>query len=326
MPETAHAIGVDVGGTTISAIAVASDGSVIHRVNEPSEIGSWQRVLAAATRTTRKALAEVKWDDSGLLGIGFGVPGNIRRDGTCGIAPNLTDQSDYPIREKLQEQFSSPVKVVNDVNAAAFGEFTFGAGQGVSNFLMITIGTGIGGGVIVDSQLQYGPSGSAGEIGHMTVEPYGPQCTCGNHGCLEALAAKNAIIRRAAAKLEAGRKSSLTETAGSNFSSLNPAMIAHAASNGDVVASETLEETGIAIGIALANVVALLDPDRIAIGGGIASAGELLFEPIRKTVAQRNTFSEFAPCQIMPATLGNSAGAIGAAALAIEAVRTQEEQ
>jgi len=187
---------------------------------------------------------------------------------------------------------------------------------------MITLGTGIGGGVIIDSELRLGSSEGFSEVGHMTVEPNGRLCGCGNHGCWEAMAARDAIIDRAARAIQTGRATSLAKY-GQKLTELTPEVISDAAKGGDAIAREVLDETGMYLGIGVANLIQLYNPEVFIIGGGIAQAGDLLFDPIRRTVNARAQMVPATTCKIVPAALGDDAGVIGASVLVLDQLQAQ---
>ncbi len=228
---------------------------------------------------------------------------------------NLPGWGGMPLAERVQEIFGLPVCVDNDANAAAWGEKQFGAGQGVAHLICITIGTGIGGGVILDGQLYHGATGVAGEIGHLTVNPDGLPCNCGSFGCLEAYAAGPAIVVRAQKAVRTGAKTALIQMTDNRPEDITVPLIARAASEGDPLAWQVMQETGRYLGAGLAGLVNVLNPERIVIGGGVAQAGDSLLKPIERTVRARAMPAATEALQIVPAQLGEDAGVIGAAAL-----------
>jgi glucokinase len=217
-----------------------------------------------------------------------------------------------PIREALE----LPAFMLNDVAVQTLGEHRFGAGQGYSHMVMITLGTGIGGGAIIDDELRIGPTEGFAEVGHMTVEPDGPFCGCGNRGCWEALAGRDAIVRRAVSKIQQGKQTSIAEMVDYRLGSITPALIVRCAEEGDDIALQVLTETGCYIGVGIANLIQLYNPEVFVIGGGIAQAGRPLFDPILRTVRARAHMVPASTCRILPSQLGDDAGIIGASVLA----------
>jgi glucokinase len=256
-----------------------------------------------------------------IAGVGMGVPGTHKSaEGIVLWSPNFKDWNNVQLLAPIREHLGLPVFMGNDANMAAFGEYTFGAGRGSKCMVMLTLGTGIGSGLIIDGKIYTGVSEAAPEIGHHIIVANGPICGCGRYGCLEALAKRDAIIDRAARKVNAGRKTLLTKKFGDDLLHLTPAIIAEAANEGDLVSIETFEETGYYIGIGVANAINILNPDKVVIGGGIAQAGDLLFGPIKRTVAINALPAALEACEILPAELGDDAGMLGGAAIVMQSL------
>ena len=204
----------------------------------------------------------------------------------------------------------------NDANVVAMAENAFGAGKEFQDFICATLGTGIGGAIVVGGNVVTGADGTAGEIGHTTVDPDGPLCNCGNHGCLERFVGIKYIVARALSKLESGtQESRLPKMVDGQLENLTPKIIAQAAEQGDSLAREVFEETGMYLGIAFANLVNILNPEAIVLGGGVSNAGELIFGPIRETIQRRAMIVPRKTVQVVRATLGHDAGIIGASLL-----------
>jgi glucokinase len=241
------------------------------------------------------------------------------------FSPNFADSRGVPILPPINATLGLPSFMLNDVAVQTLGEHTFGAGRGYNNMVMITLGTGIGGGAIIDGDLRIGPTEGFAEVGHMTIEPDGPFCNCGNRGCWEALAARDAIVRRAVTKMQQGRQTAIAETVEYRLGSITPALIARCAEQGDAVAVEVLSGTGYYLGIGIANLIQLYNPEAIIVGGGIAQAGRMLFEPILRTVRSRALMVPASSCRILPAQLGDDAGIIGASVLAARGLARARE-
>lgn len=314
-----YVVGVDLGGTNVRAAVLecATEKMIGRGDNLPScaQDGvaqtAGQIALAAETAITQAGV-----DKKDVLGVGIAVPGHVKRaEGVVMWAPNFKDQwKGVQIAQPVSETLGLPVHLGNDANLAALGEFTFGAGRGVRHLVMITLGTGVGGGLIVDGKLIEGADGGAGEVGHMIVNPGGR----GGHasfGSVEGEAQAEAIVERAARKIQEGYPTTLGETVNYDRFALTPALIAEAAMNGDEVAIEVYEETGYYLGICLASLINLFNPEVAVIGGGVAQAGELILEPIRRTAYACAIRSLSKTCQIVPAQLGDNAGIMGAIAL-----------
>ncbi len=309
-----YVVGVDLGGTHVSSGVVDEEGRLLYRDfrdidrrQESSEI-----LFDEVIPSVRTAILKSGVDPAEVKAVGIGLPGNLDSErGICHFSPNLKWR-EVEVRKPLQEKLELPVYILNDVRTATLGEFYFGAGRGLSNFVCVALGTGIGGGIIAAGQLLLGGSESAGEVGHITIEPEGPLCGCGNRGCLEALAAGPAIARRAKEALNQGRKSLL-----SKMTELTAREVADAALKGDELAIEIWRETGRILGIGLSSVITVVNPQRIAIGGRIAQVGEILLEPIREEVRRRARLVPENFTEIVAAELGENAGLIGAGALAL---------
>ncbi len=305
-------IGVDLGGTNIAVALVGPQGEIIARVSNPTlatpEDG--QTKIVERIVLTIKELLDNYGSKEEIKGIGIGVPGvcDIEK-GVVVWAPNLFWKNVH-IRSALENEFNLPTYIDNDANAAALGEAWSGAGKGKSNIVCITIGTGIGAGIVLNGEIFHGMSNGAGELGHVTVVEDGPKCNCGNTGCLEALAAAPAI-----AKMGKEAANSGVETALAKYKEVSAKEVFTEAKNGDKVANEIVSSVANNIGLALANVINILNPEQIVIGGGVAAAGDTLFVPLKEVVAKRALSALYNDVEIVPAQLGNDAGIIGAAAL-----------
>lgn len=310
-----RAIGVDLGGTKILTALVSDSGQVLSRELVATPQDGPQSVADAIVRTVRTVLDE----DTGarLAGIGVGVPGPL--DPETGVVfqpPNLHGWHNVPFAQMLSQQLNVPVYLENDANAAALGEWWAGAGQEISDLVYITVSTGVGGGIIIADRLVHGVSGTAGEVGHMTIEINGPRCVCGNTGCLEVLASGKAIARAAREAVAAGRATSILDLAGGDVEAITSKTVDDAAQRGDIVAREIFERAGFYIGVGVANLLNLLNPARVIIGGGVSRAGALLLEPIQRTARARAFERPARDAQIVLAGLGDDVGAVGAAAVA----------
>ncbi|NIS81406.1 MAG: ROK family protein [Anaerolineales bacterium] len=233
-------------------------------------------------------------------------------------APNLPGWIDIPLRDRLMEHFELPVVIGNDANVAALGEWQFGAGKGTRHLIYLTISTGIGGGVIVDGRLVTGADGLAGELGHMTVDPQGPRCGCGQNGHLEAIAAGPAIARNTIAMLESGRNSTLREKY-QKTGKITAKDVGLAARKGDEVARTAVEEAGEVLGRFLASLAHAFNPEIFVLGGGVSQIGPLLFETIRSAFSKSVIHPAYSKTlRIVPAALGDDAGLVGAMVLATQ--------
>ena len=310
-----HSIGIDLGGTDIKAGLVSATGELSCQVVLPTHVDAGPKAVASRlAKATREVLAKAEEQrTTDIIGIGLGAPGLIIAEtGVVHFSPNFPGWTDIPLVDDVKKALgiqSLPVFMDNDVNAMTLGELRHGAGVGYQSIVALTLGTGVGGGVVIDGQVYHGSRNTAGELGHTVVEPNGRYCGCGNQGCLEAYAGAKNIVERTQEKIAAGSNTKLT-------SELTPKRIAAAAHAGDSLAVEIFAETGVYIGIALTSIAHVLNPEVAIIGGGIAEAGEsLLFEPIRNEFTRR-AMDIPGMMKVVPATLGNRAGIVGAAMLA----------
>lgn len=309
-----HLIGVDIGGTKIMGGVVSDDGELLMSFKKPIPATSAQVLV----EVVKEVIGELLTRNPDVLGIGLGVAGLVDwEEGMVIFSPNLPLKG-VPLREKVHKCFGLPTFVDNDANVAALGEWCYGAGGGASNLVFIILGTGIGGGIIIDGKVYRGTRGYAGEIGHMVVDPQGPLCGCGNHGCLEALASGQAIAARAKEAITGGRASSILELAGGKVEDITAKTVTTAAGKEDVLGREILSEAGRMLGIGLANLANVFDPEIIVVGGGLAEAGELILSPAREELEKRVMNLDSRGVEIVQAKLGTEAGVIGAATMALE--------
>jgi glucokinase len=266
----------------------------------------------------RKAIEAGDVDIDRVLGIGMAVPGHVRpRDGVVLYSPNFADGwRNVQLARPVSDETGLPTFIGNDANLAALGEYKYGAGQDFRHLVMFTLGTGIGGGVVIDGRLLTGSAGGAGELGHVIIAASeGARAGNSRFGSLEGLAQASAIVERAHRKIATGCKTLLNANDAFDWQALTPKAIADAAAAGDEVAIETMEETGYYVGLGVASCINIFNPEVFVIGGGIAQAGDLLMEPIRRT-ARANAFgSLYGFCRIVVAELGDNAGIMGGAAL-----------
>jgi glucokinase len=308
------AIGVDIGGTKVAAGLVDGEGHIVRRARRLTP----SRDPRAVEQTIAEVVEEVRGGEA-VGGVGIGAAGFVDADRSrVMFAPHLAWR-DEPLRDELVARLGVPVIVENDANAAAWAEWRFGAGRGEPRLVCVTLGTGIGGGIVVDGVVQRGRWGMAGEFGHMVVVPDGRRCECGNRGCLEQYASGN-VLGREAREL-AGADSPVTvplmERVDGDVSALVGPLITQAAQEGDAVAVELFVDVGRWLGIGLANLAAALDPGLFVIGGGGSDAGELLLAPARESFRRTLTGRGFRPePEIVKAALGPEAGLVGAADLA----------
>jgi len=304
-----NAIGVDVGGTKIAAGVVTPQGRILDEVRYPTPHSPETLIENVA-----KAIKEVR-DGHEVGGVCLAVPGLIlASENKVIFSANLHAIEGIPLKDELESKIGLPLSIENDGNAAAWGEFRFGAGSEADHLVFVALGTGVGGGVITDGVLMRGAQGSGGELGHVTIQATGPRCACGNHGCLEALASGTAIGRRARERAveqpdsALGRLAMRRQVLGEDVTEL--------AGEGNEVALSVLDETGRWLGVGLAGFVNVFNPEVVAVGGGAMEAGELILEAARREVLLRARPPSRDLAEVKVATLGPKSGVLGAAALA----------
>jgi glucokinase len=307
------AIGIDIGGTKVAAGVVDEDGQVIARARRRTPSRDPEHLVDVVVEIARQLLSE---HSAASIGVGAAGWVDVERR-TILFAPNLAWR-DAPIRDVISSRLELPVVVENDANAAAWGEYRFGAGGNQADLVVLTIGTGIGGGIVIGGSLYRGAFGIAGEPGHMRVVPGGRVCGCGNHGCWEQYCSGTALVRAAqeiaTQRPDDGKR--LIQVAGS-VEAIDGAAVMRAAQEGDPAAVDCFQEIGRWLGQGMADLAAVLDPGRFVVGGGVADAGELLLSPARETFASVLSGRGHRPvADIATASLGSEAGLIGAADLA----------
>lgn len=316
-----YVIGVDLGGTNVRAAVADRQGKIVGEGRTDSKaMEGLDYTIVQIVQAIRMALNDANLNVADTAGIGMGVPGTHKsEEGIVVWSPNFKDWNDVQLLAPIVNELGIPAYMGNDANVAALGEYAFGAGRGAKIMVMFTLGTGIGSGLVIDGKSYLGVTETAPEMGHhIILADGGPRCSCGRYGCVESLCRRDAITDRAAQKAHAGRHTSLLEKSEHDLRYITPAMIAEAASEGDAISIETLEETGYYLGIAVANAINILNPDKIVIGGGIAQAGDLLFDPIRRSVEVNALYAPLQVCQILTAELGDDAGVLGGAAMVLQ--------
>ncbi|MEW6068924.1 MAG: ROK family protein [Nitrospirota bacterium] len=301
-----YAIGIDIGGTNLRIALVSNEGIVIEKIKKPTSEG----IIESISEAINKLLsADIKND---IAGIGIGVAGLIdRKNDRVLVSPNIHDLEKIDLVTEIKKNFDVAVTIENDANVAAFGEKWVGAGKNLSDFVLFTLGTGIGCGIIYNKRLLKVPA----EVGHMSINVDGEKCLCGNLGCLESYASARAILSKAVSLLEKGRESSLKDYCGGNFYKLAAEDLYKAALDGDGLSREVLKDAGRYLGIGVANIINLMGPDAVILAGGLIGAWDIYVqEAIRE--ASRRAFKElFTKVKIIPSLLADDAGAIGSAGL-----------
>jgi glucokinase len=310
-----YIVGIDLGGTNIVVGTVAEDGSeLLGLVSEPTlpELGA-DAVVARIVKLAHASIAAAGRRD--VAGVGIGSPGPLdTKTGVVILTPDL-GWVNMPLRDRVSDALKLPTTLDNDANCAIFGEWWRGAAQGVDHVVGLTIGTGIGGGIVLGGEIYHGASDVAGEIGHMTIEANGRACKCGNQGCLEAYASGPAIAARAVEGIEAGAKSALPQYVARDLSRITAQIVYEAANDGDAYAQQVVRETAMLLGAGVSNIVNIFNPGVVVICGGVTLAGDKLFGPLTSEVHRRAFKPAWEVCRIVPGTLTGTAGVYGAAAV-----------
>lgn len=314
-------IGIDLGGTKILGVLADENGKIAAHVRYPTEAAEGLEAVVDRIAATIKELSP----DGGLDALGLGIPGPL--DPVKGMVydpPNLPGWTDVPLRDMIRERIGAPAELpivlVNDANAAALGEFHFGAGAQyrgsgpIKHLVYLTISTGVGGGVIADGKLLLGQTGMAAELGHIVIDLYGPRCPCGNRGCLEALASGTALAREGSMAVKARRTTSMSAAVNGDSEQVTAEIVVKAAQDGDHEACALMEREGLLVGVGVTSCIHSFNPQLVVLGGGVANAGALLFDPVRATVADRVMLAYHDTYEIVRAALGGNSGALGAVA------------
>ncbi len=313
-------VGVDLGGTNVVVGAMPVDGSReigMRTLPTRSDLGAEgvaDRIAAMIENVIVDVRNETGAEREDILGVGIGSPGPLDRErGVVIVTPNL-GWRDYPLRDEITKRVGLRATLDNDANCATLGEFWVGAAKGGRDVIGVTLGTGIGGGLILDGRLFHGASDAAGEIGHTSIESNGRRCKCGNYGCLEAYCSGPAIAERAREAMESEPSPGILAQVGGDLSQLTAHAVYGAAKQGDPVAREVVRDTARFLGTGLSNLINIFNPDTVVLAGGVTQAGESLMEPLRAEVRRRAFKPAVDACRIVLGALPMSAGVVGAVA------------
>jgi glucokinase len=313
-------VGIDLGGTNIAAGAMPTDGTreiAMRMAPTKAEEGAAavvDRIARMVEEVIAQTMAETGAERSDFLGVGIGSPGPLdRARGIVIVTPNL-GWRDFPLRDEVSSRVNLPATLDNDANCATLGEWWCGAAKGGRNVVGLTIGTGIGGGLILDGKLYHGASDAAGEIGHTTIDSTGRRCKCGNYGCLEAYTSGPNIAERAREAIDVDETSILLELVEGDISRITAQTVFEAAKRGDPTAQEVVKDTAHFLGVGLSTLINVFNPDTVVIAGGVTQAGDLLFDPLRAEIRRRAFKPAVEACRIVPGALPLSAGVVGAVA------------
>jgi glucokinase len=326
MEDTSAFLGIDIGGTTVKIGVINRDGEILAHKQIPTNVHRLpETVIEDIARTAAEIRSIVEAQGKQIPGLGVGVPGAIDYEqGICRLLPNFPNGwKQVRLKEQLEHHLDLPTFVINDVRAITLAENLFGAGKNVTSLIMAAIGTGIGGGVILDNELLLGKDGSAGEFGHINVEPGGILCGCGSRGCLECYASGPAIAGAALRALVQQNDTLIRDLVKNDYNNVNAAIVAQAADQGDRVAKEILSNAGKLVGRVMAKVAVVINPEMVVIGGGVAQAGHVLFGSICKSFHKTLYIIQSETIQIRLSELGVLAGIQGSAAWGMKNVSKQ---
>jgi glucokinase-like ROK family protein len=311
-PQRGKFVGIDIGATHVGFLVTDFACRVLYEMERSFDISTAPDLgLRQIDQYLKEVLAELSMQLSEVLAIGVGIPGPVVADRGLVISPPLMPGWDnYPIRDQLEQMWRVPVSLNNDAELGALGEWAYGAGRGERHLAYIKVGSGIGAGLLIDGKIFRGATGSAGEIGHTTIREDGPLCSCGNHGCLETLAGGRAIARQASEAVQSGKRTMMASI--DPIHKITARDVADAARRGDLVAQQIMKDAGTYLGIAIASLVNLFNPNIIVVGGGIAQMGDLLLQPVRQVVQQRSLRSSAQAVRIDTAVLGRRSSSMGA--------------
>jgi glucokinase len=320
---TTLTMGIDLGGSKILAAVVDAHGGILSSDESVTPAAKEREaIVQSIVDSAHRALGQVGVAISDIYAIGVGAAGiSSPEAGILFSSPNLPGLRNVLLRDIMQEKLGKRTFLINDADAAAIGEFYFGAGRGARSFVYVTLSTGIGGGIIIDGRIYTGAIGAAGEVGHMTIDDNGPLCNCGNRGCWETLASGTALVREARRRIEGGVRTSILEYAERDIDKVTPQAIHRAAQQGDNLAKELIARTAHYIGVGLANLVNIFNPELIVIGGGLSNVGDMLLKPAFKIAGERAFREAFQAVRFVPAGLGGNSGVLGAAAFALQEMR-----
>ena len=313
-------IGCDLGGTNLrAAIVDVEAGTVLHHMSIPTLAREGHNVVMKRMADLfMQVIQKSGLQKEDIGGIGIGVPGVLDLEkGETLFLPNLAGTWPHvPLKATIETLTGLPTALLNDVRSITHGEWLFGAGRGLDTVAVFAIGTGIGGGLVLNGQLHLGIGGTGGELGHTTIDFNGPRCGCGNYGCVEAYASGPAIAAMGLKAVTQGLTTKIADLCENDLNRITPELIARAAHDGDETAKDIYERAGFALGVAAANVCVAVGPRRIVIAGGVSQAGDLLFDPIRKTLRERVHVMPVDQVEVVQAQLANNAGVIGVASWA----------
>lgn len=306
-------LGIDLGGTEVKVAVVTAEGVICEEARVPNSVVSVPEEICREIINRAKAMKDFKR----LSGTGIGVAGDIdQKLGIVRFSPNLPAWKNANLRKILGHALPKPIIVDNDANAAALGAYWLDAKGKVNNLLCITLGTGVGGGIVIDGKLYRGATGSAGEVGHIPFEPNGPICKCGSRGCIERYLGAPSLSLQAREEVKMGKSKLIMRLVNGQLNDITPQVLATAAQKGDQLAKRLWEDAGERLGIVLAGLINLLNPEMIVLAGGVSRAGDLLLKPVKETIKERAFLTPANACKVIISKYNQQLGVVGAALLA----------
>lgn len=320
VPEAMYAIGVDLGGANLRVVVVNLESNVVARIRKKTNASEGRdKVFRRMIDAIYEAIELSKIGKDKIKGIGVGIAGLINHEeGVCLYCPNIEGWENVPVKRLIEEEFAIDTSVEDSSRAMALAEHWSGVARGIDNFIFINVGVGIGCGIFIHGKLYRGVGGIAGEFGHITIDETGPRCNCGNHGCLETLASGPAISRRAREAIGEGVVTLIEKLAEGNLANITPEIVVEAVRRGDKLAFNIMEETGEHLGTGIADIINIFNPELIVIGAGVSQAGDILLEPLKRTVKARALQLSSSMVDIKVSQLGDNAGAMGAAIMVLK--------
>ena len=314
-PPGDHAVGVDLGGTNIKVALLDGAGAIVARRTVPTRGAEGHDAVVGRMVAEVEGMRARLPAGAALGSVGVGVPGQLDMvTGETHDLPNLSGRwAGVPVGATMADGLGLPVHLINDVRAFTIAEHELGAARGARDVVCYAVGTGIGGGLIIGGKVHFGIGGSAGELGHIVVAPDGPRCSCGNVGCVEALASGPSIVAEANRRMLQGFTTDLFRRVGGDLNAMTPAIVEEAAAAGDDVAREVLERAGFYLGVSMAGIVAAVAPEVVVVGGGVVTPHGVLWEAFERTARASNAVTDMSRVHFVPAALGYDAGVIGAA-------------
>ena len=320
VPEAMYAVGVDLGGANLRVAVVNLENNIVAKIRKKTNASEGRdKVFRRMINAIYEAIESSRIEKDKIKGIGVGIAGLIDHErGVCLYCPNIEGWENVPVTRLMEEEFVIDTSVEDSSRAMALAEHWSGVARGIDNFIFVNVGVGIGCAIFIHGKLYRGVGGIAGEFGHITIDETGPRCNCGNYGCLETLASGPAISRRARQAIKEGVVSLIEKLVEGNLENITPEIVVEAVRRGDKLAFNIMEKTGEYLGIGIANMINIFNPELIVIGAGVSRAGNILLEPLKRTVKTRALQLSYSMTNIKVSQLGDNAGALGAAIMVLK--------